>query len=234
MKYLKADFHTHSSDDPRDEIAYSAESLIDAAAAKGIEVLALTCHGARIYDPYLAEYARHRGILLIPGIEANINGCHVLILNPDEEQARASTYEDLRRLGPRNAAIIAPHPFYPAGSAVQQDLIRNADVFHAVEISGFYFLGVNFNRKAERVARKLNLPLVGNSDTHVLPYVDNVHTRILAEPAIESVIEALRSGRVEVVAAPRPLRDVANMMRFAVEQFVRDRQKVRQNGGLYS
>jgi predicted metal-dependent phosphoesterase TrpH len=225
MNWLKADFHSHSADDPRDEIAYSAESLIEQAANAGIQILAITCHERLVYDPYLAEYARRRGLLLIPGIESHINGRHLLILNPDPEQASARTFDELRALGPRNAALIAPHPFFPGGCSLMDALVPNIDLFHAIEFSSFYFLGINFNRKAVDVARKHRLPLVGNSDTHVLPYCDSTCTWIQAKPEVDDVIAAIREGRVRLETRPRPMSAVADMFRFSLAQAWRDRRK---------
>ena len=42
MAELKADFHTHSADDPRDDLSHSTEVLLDAAAQLNFRVLALT------------------------------------------------------------------------------------------------------------------------------------------------------------------------------------------------
>lgn len=215
---LKADFHCHTSDDPLDRIAYSAEMLIDAVAAHDFSVLAISCHEALVYNAYLASYARHRGILLIPAIEACVEGKHVLILNPDEEQARATTFEGLRRLGRRDAAIIAPHPYYPLRTALGRALERNIDLFDAIEYSTLYLPGVNPNRRAARVARRHGLPMVGNSDCHALPYCDSTHTWVESEPTVEGVIEAIRAGRVEVATRPRPLRFVAQMLWFSASE----------------
>ena len=80
---LKADFHMHTKDDPQDYkfVRHSAEELIDHAASLKFQVLSITNHDKITYSPYLREYAAHRGILLLPGAEATIEGKHVLIIN---------------------------------------------------------------------------------------------------------------------------------------------------------
>jgi len=202
-RVLKADFHTHSADDPRDALRYSTEMLIDAVAARGVEVLALTLHEWFERSPRLERYAERKGVLLLPALEQNVEGCHILILNPDAEQARACTFADLRALGRRNAAIIAPHPYYPLGSCLGAKLIENIDMFDAIEYCTLYTRGINWpNRRAERVARRHGLPMVGTSDTHSLPYTDSTHTLVTGEKSIEGVIEAIRAGRVELVTRP--------------------------------
>lgn len=215
MERLKADFHTHTSDDPYDPIDHSAETLIIAAAARGVQVLAITCHCALAYDAYLAEFARRRGILLIPGIEMSIEGKHVVILNPHATHLKAKTFEDLRAAGPQDAAIIAPHPYYPGRASLHGKLAAYIDVFHAIEFSCFYTWGVGFNGKAKRAAKRFGLPMVGNSDTHVMPYHDTTFTWVEADANVDSVIAAIREGRVEVETRRRPLKAIFSMILYS-------------------
>lgn len=223
MRRLKADFHTHTSDDDRDQIHHSAEMLIDEAAEKQLDVLAITNHCSVAHSPYLAEYAHRRGILLIPGIEALIEGRHLLILNPDAEQARASTFDELRRMGRRDAVFIAPHPYFPTDRSLKEKLIENIDLFDAAEYHTFYVRGLNFNRKLVRVAREHRLPLVGNSDTHVIPYEDSTYTLVEAEPRLQAVLQAIREGRVEVLTRPRPFVHLLKMIRHSLNDFLNAR-----------
>jgi len=203
-RVMKADFHTHSADDPRDALRYSTEMLIDAAAARGVEVLALTLHEWFDPCPRLERYAAQRGILLLPAIEQNVEGCHIVLINPDTEQAQACTFADLRALGRRDAAFIAPHPYYPLGSCLGAKLVQNIDLFDAIEYCTLYARGINWpNRRAARTARRHGLPLVGTSDSHSLPYADSTHTLITGEKTVEGIVEALREGRVELVTTPR-------------------------------
>lgn len=226
---LKADFHTHTSDDPLDEIDHSAEMLIDAVAARGFDVLAISNHTVMTYDAYLAAYARARGVLLVPAIEADIEGRHVVILNPSTQHIAAQTFADLRRIGRGDAAVIAPHPYYPANTALRRKLAENIDCFDAIEYCAFYLPGLNFpNKKACEVAERHALPMVGNSDTHVFPYVDSTYTWVECESTIESVVEAVRRGKVRVETRPRPIGHVASMLRFSIAQSARDIRKAAQ------
>lgn len=216
MGYLKADVHTHSADDPRDALDFSTEMLIDAASQLNFGVLAVTCHEAWRYSPRLAEYARRRGIVLAPGLEQLVEGKHVLLLNPDAEQAAARTFAELRALGKRDAAIIAPHPFYPSRTSLRRALLDNIDLFDAIEYCTLYFPWLNFNRRAVRVAREYGLPLVGTSDTHALPLCDSTYTWIDGEPSVFGVIEAIRAGRVRLETRPRPLGKGLRMIWYAL------------------
>lgn len=225
IKRLKADLHTHTSDDPRDRVAYSAEMLIDQAHNAGVEVLAITCHEAVVHSSYYEEYARRRDMVLVPAIEQLVEGKHVLILNPSEALEQSRTFEELRANKRKESLIIAPHPFHPMGAALRRQVKKNHDIFDALEYHSFYFSFINPNKTAQRVARRLNLPLIGSSDTHTLPYIDSTYSWIDVEvddqdhlPSVLNIIQALRKGRVETVTRPRPFADGARMFFFTLRQ----------------
>lgn len=211
MTRLKADLHTHTGEDPLDNLGYSAEMLVDAAARLGVRVLAITCHNEVVYTKRLVEYARRYDLLLVPGTEISVEGKHVLLLNPDQEQCSAATFKQLRTLKGRHEAIVAPHPYYPAPTSLRDALVKHIDLFDAIEYCALHVPGINFNRPAVRVARRYGLPLVGSSDTHELPYSDDTFTWIEAQPTVEGVIEAIRTGRVEVATRPMPLARAARV-----------------------
>ena len=75
-RWLKAELHAHCSLDPTDcrICPHSPEELIGRAAELGYRVLAITCHNLDIWTPGLAEYARARGIVLLPGMEVAAEG----------------------------------------------------------------------------------------------------------------------------------------------------------------
>lgn len=228
MERLKADLHTHTADDPFDRIDYSAEMLIDSVAAAGVRVLAITCHELDVYSPYLADYARRRGVLLVPGIEKFIEKKHVLILNPAPEHLSAHTFDEFRAIGRRGAVFIAPHPYYPAPHSLLSDFVRNIDLFDAVEYCSVYFRGANPNRWAERIAKARGLPMIGTSDTHWLPYHDATISHITAEPTVDGVLDAIRAGRVELETKPLPLARAAHAVSDALaglaDEYVRGRR----------
>lgn len=222
MLRLKADLHTHCADDPMDAVGYSAEMLIDAISKLNVNVLAIACHTRVVYNAHLAEYARQRNVLLIPAVELDVDGKHVVVLNPDDEQARATTFAELRRLGRRNAAIFAPHPFYRVRTAAGKRVMEFADIFDALEYSGVYLPIINPNRRAVRVARQLGLPMLGNSDTHMLPYRSHTFSWIEAEEAsIESVIDAIRKGRTSVESRPAAFITVFMMLAYSIRDLIK-------------
>jgi predicted metal-dependent phosphoesterase TrpH len=216
MLRLKADFHTHCADDPFDSVEYSAESLIDAAANLNMTALAITCHLRVAHTKRLSEYAMRRGVLLLPAVELMISGKHVVAINPDAEQADASSFDDLRRLGKRDAAFIAAHPFYPGRTCLGEKLRENIDLFDAVEYCSVYLPFINPNKKAVELARECNLPLAGTSDTHSMPYHCSTHSWVdVEEKSVAGVVDAIRKGRVKVetrFSSPRYIFQIATFL----------------------
>jgi predicted metal-dependent phosphoesterase TrpH len=214
---LHGDFHHHINADPVDGsfVPHSAGELIDRAAAVGLNVLAITCHESVPYDGDATRYARERGVLLIRGMEATVDGHHVLLLNFPEFPPGICTMDDIAAAKTADALVIAPHPFYPSGIAGGETLLAHRTTFDAVEFSGLYTaLTPQFNRRATEYARQARLPVVGNSDTHFLWQLGRTLTCIDAPPEPAAVIQAIRHGRVQLVTRPMSW---VHLTRFIVE-----------------
>ena len=200
---LKVELHTHTSDDPVDPIPYSTFDLIDRAAELEYDALALTLHDKQLDIAPFVEYAAARGIVLIPGIERTIDGRHVLLLNFSSASASVNSFDDLARLKARERGIvIAPHPYYPAASALRGHLNKYGHLFDAVEWNAMFTPLINFNAFAERWARKHGKPMVGNGDVHRLEMLGTTYSLVDAAPNADAICEAILAGRVQVVARP--------------------------------
>jgi predicted metal-dependent phosphoesterase TrpH len=200
---LKADFHTHSREDPHDFIRYTALELIGEAARQGFDVLAITCHNKRIHSAELERYAADLGILLIPGVEAAIEGRHTLLLDMPYTRWKVRTFREVRRRKRDGGLVIAPHPFFPAPKCLRNKLRENLDIFDAIEFSHMYTRTFDFNRRAVEYARRMEMPLVGTSDCHRLWQLGTTYTILDAESkTLEGVFAAIRAGRTRVVTAP--------------------------------
>lgn len=216
-KWLKAELHAHTREDPEDGermVRHSAQDLIDRAAQLGYSVLSITNHNQLFFDPDLESYAQRRGVILIPGVEATLEGRHVLLYNFPEYQPDWKDPETVRRHKAPGRLVVAPHPYFPVKSALRGRLELWQDLFDAVEYSGFYLKGINFNRRAELFALESGLPLVGNSDVHFLFQLGPTYTRIYAERRMESILDAVRQGDVELVSQPAGSSYVARWLLF--------------------
>jgi predicted metal-dependent phosphoesterase TrpH len=197
---LKVELHSHTSDDPHDLIPYSTEDLIDRASSLGYHAIAVTLHDKWLDVQPFRAHAATRGIVLLPGIEREINGRHVLLINFSAAAESVRSFDDLAALRRReNGLVVAPHLFYPKSKGLGRLADRHAALIDAVEVHGFYPLGIDiFNRRARRWAAKFGKPLVGNGDVHRLTQLGSTYSVVDADPTPESICEAIRAGRVEV------------------------------------
>ena len=210
---LKVELHSHSGDDPVDPIPYSTSELIDRAAALGYDALAVTLHDRQLdVRPYI-EYARERGVTLIPGIERTIEGKHVLLLNFRRGAEAVMGFDDLARLREReDGLVIAPHPFFPGTTCLRGRMDEYAGLFDAVEYNAMFTRSLNFNRAAERWAKAHDLPMVGNGDVHRLRQLGTTWSLVDAERDPDAICAAVRAGRVQIHATPlSSLRAAATM-----------------------
>lgn len=213
-RWLRGDFHLHTLDDPRDpHVRHTAFELLDRAAEKGFEVLAFTLHGRQMEDAEIAAYAESRGILLLRGVEQDIEGRHVLLLNFPKRLAESlQTFSDLARLSPaerEGRLIVAAHPFYPGKICLGSKVLEEPSLFDAIEVTSFYNSFWNPNRRAREAAALLGKPLLGNSDTHTLEQFGLTYWEAEAEKTPEGVIRSIKAGRVRVVSRPMSLFETA-------------------------
>ena len=199
---LKIDFHTHTADDPEETIRYSSRELIDKAHCLGFDAICITNHNAVSTNGYLSDYARERDIVLIPGVEIEIRGKHVLVINARKDILEARTFGDVRRLRTPECLVIAPHPYFPGTSSLMGKARRHIDIFDAIEFSWFYHRRINFNTFAVRMAAEYGLPVIGTSDCHRLDRFGQAYSLVKAEKDAGSIVEAVRAGRAEIVASP--------------------------------
>jgi predicted metal-dependent phosphoesterase TrpH len=208
------ELHSHTDFDPLDWVEHSATELIDAAASEGIDVLAITCHRALQWSHSLAAYAESLGVLLIPAVEASIEGKDVLIYGLERFQHPMS-FEQLRELRQTNPEvfIIAPHPFYPGRTCLGKRLSIHQDCFDAIEYCHFYTRQINFNQKAIQAARRLNKPLVGTSDIHFLSQIGKTTTTVtVPEKTFSAISAAIKSGQMEIETKPLEWNELAELL----------------------
>jgi hypothetical protein len=206
LRTLNVELHLHTAHDPLDWIPHSAEAIVRRAAALGLDAVALTHHDLWSDGGERARAAAaDLGVTLVPGIEATLDGgAHVLVLGGGPEIERVRTLAGLRRAKRPEHVVIAPHPFYPGRSSLGPLLEREIDLFDAIEWSHFWSRRFDrWNRRAEAVALRAGLPLVGTSDVHLPDQLGLTFTRVRAAAAAPgAILEAIRAGRVEVVTRP--------------------------------
>ncbi|MBU4502043.1 MAG: PHP domain-containing protein [Nanoarchaeota archaeon] len=227
---LKADLHTHTNYViPKRDSKISPKQLIDFLAARDYDVLAITEHASMkikgkirmIKNPtktyfHFKDYAKKKGILLVPGVETFIEGKEVLLINFKGDATRARTFADVERLKEENVLVMAPHPFYGRGSCLKNKLIENIKIFDAIEHCHFYTSFFNPNKKAIMIAKKYNKPLVASSDAHRISQLNTNFSLIDAEKNVDSVLESIRKNKVGISTRPLPLYQFLSITIWAV------------------
>lgn len=137
-------------------------------------------------------------------MEANIEGRHVLVINPKGPPGKIRTFFDLKRCKEGGSLIIAPHPYFPRSHSLHSSLDQNIEAFDAIEFSHFYNKKINYNPRAVEKARGYGLPLVGTSDAHLLWQLGTTYSLVQAEKNMEGIISAIKQGKVSIMT--RPLR----------------------------
>ena len=201
---LKVELHAHTASDPFDYVTHSTRALIDRASALDYDALAVTLHD-RYYDPSEdRDYAEGKGVLLIAGVERTLDSRHVLLVNFPGECATVRDFADIRELKARypHGLVVAPHAFYPIGSALSGEVDKWADVIDALEVNSMFTSWLNFNSRAERWARAHGKPLVGNTDLHLLAQMGTTYSLVDAPRSADAICDAIRAGRVEVRSTP--------------------------------
>lgn len=193
----------------------------------GFDAIAITNHNAVLQNPDIEAYAEKKGLLLIPGMEADFSNKHVLILDPDfQVNPSGRSLEELSKIKSHENLIIAPHPFYSGFKSLESELLTHIQHFDAIEFVQYYNRHINFNKKAVEIAAQFKKPLIGTSDCHFLWQFGKTFSLVEAEKDIRSIFAAVKSGKIEIVSKPVSLFTMARVMiTFTWRRLFRQRKK---------
>jgi predicted metal-dependent phosphoesterase TrpH len=133
-------------------------------------------------------------ILIIPGIEVSVESGHLIILGIEECPSYPSSIESVIDFArERGGTVIIPHPYRELGLGdIAEDI--GAD---AVEVLNPHATQME-NKKAENLARKINLPCVAGSDAHSLQEMWIAYTKVEARQEVDDILKVIKNGRVKV------------------------------------
>ncbi len=224
---LKVDLHMHSNYIQPWECKHNPKELIDKLIELGFDAACISEHARLNCLGYqkdfpdalktyynFKDYAKSKGLLLLPGVEHKIEGKHVLLVNFTGEISKYRTFDDLKklRLEHKDTIIIAPHPFFYKKMCLMNDLLKNIDLFDAIEYNSFYNIFINPNKKGIETAQKYNKPIIGNSDAHHLMQLNHTYTLIDAEKDVSSIIKAIKSNKVKLITEPLPVNSFCSII----------------------
>lgn len=224
---LKCQFHCHVKGDPLDNIQHSANDLLKHAKKVGFDVVSITCHRKIFFNKNLEKYAKKLGILLIPGIEFEINGKHILCINAHKDIEKVDSYEKLAKYKKdhANSLIIAAHPFFPGKIALKKDLIKNIALFDAIENSFCYTKKINFNKKAQQLAHEHKKPFLSLADCHILPYLDIGYIKVNATKNVIAIIKAIKNHQYQNFTKPQTIFKISKILAQMYSLHLKPRRK---------
>jgi hypothetical protein len=191
MPSYRVELHSHCKGDPVDSyLNHTLFQHIDRAKEVGLDAIAVTWHRGICDRPEAVAYARERGVLFIPGMEADMEGQHhLVILNLAEGDLPGTpTWAQLRAL--------RQHP-----CCLGRVMNSHADCIDAVEWCGLHIQWlpgrVNPNLRAARWAHQHHKTLIACSDAHTLRDIGiNASTVEAEDLSIDSICAGIRAGRV--------------------------------------
>jgi predicted metal-dependent phosphoesterase TrpH len=201
----RVELHSHCQGDPVDShLSHTVYELIDHAKEVGLDAIAVTWHRKICADAAAFEYARQKGVLLIAGMEADVERKHVVVLNVvDGDLSGEPTWAQVRALRARKpeVLILAPHPFYPHPTCIGRTMDEHVECIDAVEWCAIHVNWlpgrVNPNLRAARWAQQHGKTLIACSDAHTLRAIGtNASTVEARELSIASIFEGIHAGRV--------------------------------------
>ena len=197
------DLHMHTSHSW--DCATDPEALLHVARAVGLTAIAVTDHNEISGALACAELAEQYGIQVIVGEEVKTAQGEVIGLFLTERiEPGLSWHETIERIRGQDGLVYVPHPFDRLHTIPDVHLLRETlDDIDAFETYNARLAFDQYNRDAERFARKYNLVEGAGSDAHVPQGLGTAAVHMPAWDDQESFLVALGQG--EILKRPKSL-----------------------------
>ena len=202
--WIVVDLHTHTS--ASHDCRVPPALLLEHAEAEGLGAIAVTDHNVFSGAEEVAELARGRDIVVIPGEEVKTDAQgEVIGLFLREQIPRGMSFGDtIAAIKAQGGLVYLPHPFdrmhaIPDPATLHREL-GQIDVF---EVYNARLLFETYNDEALRFARKYNLTMGAGSDAHVLQGVGTGALRMRAFDGPDEFLLSLRTA--EILRRPKSL-----------------------------
>lgn len=190
---MKIDMHVHSrySEDGSAEI----EEIIRAAKRKGLDGIAITDHNTIDGWDEAIRLGKKYGIIVVRGEEVSSKEGHILAYGISHKIEKGmSADETVKEIKQAGGVAVAAHPFR-VSNGVGGNVVRhiNFDCVEAINSWSPPYI----NRKAEKLAKSLGLPVTGGSDAHRTDDIGRAYTVFPDDVKSEyDVIKSMKQGRV--------------------------------------
>ncbi|MBC7460228.1 MAG: PHP domain-containing protein [Thermoleophilia bacterium] len=197
------DLHMHTSHSW--DCATDPEALLHVAREVGLTAIAVTDHNEISGALEAARYADEYGIQVIVGEEVMTAQGEVIGLFLTERiEPGLSWHETIARIRAQDGLVYVPHPFDRLHTIPDVHLLRDTlDDIDAFEVYNARLPFDQYNRDAERFARKYNLVEGAGSDAHVTQGLGTAAVHMPAWDDKESFLLALGQG--EILKRPKSL-----------------------------
>ena len=197
------DLHMHTSHSW--DCATDPAALLHVAREVGLTAVAVTDHNEISGALACAELADEYGIQVIVGEEVKTSQGEVIGLFLTERIEPGLTWhETIARIREQDGLVYVPHPFDRLHTIPDVHLLRDTlDEIDAFETYNARLPFEQYNRDAERFARKYNLVEGAGSDSHVVQGLGTAAVHMPAWDDKESFLLALGQG--EILKRPKSL-----------------------------
>ena len=197
------DLHMHTSHSW--DCATDPEALLHVARQVGLTAVAVTDHNEISGALACAELAEEYDIQVIVGEEVKTAQGEVIGLFLTERiEPGLSWHETIERIRAQDGLVYVPHPFDRLHTIPDVHLLRDTlDEIDAFETYNARLAFEQYNRDAERFARKYNLIEGAGSDAHVVQGLGTAAVHMPAWDDRESFLVALGQG--EILKRPKSL-----------------------------
>ena len=200
---LACDLHVHTNYSKDGES--SVEEILRQAEREGLDAIVISDHDT--VEGAKKALTLPSTVLVIPGIEVSTKQGHLLVLGVTDIIPAGldvvATVDIAHRLG---GLCILPHPYHVWRHGVARRKKAGMNVVDAVEAFNSRYIVGSANRKAGRIAERLEKPCVGGSDAHNARFVGYGRTFVEAEPDMQAIFAAIRAGKVNYGGRQTPLR----------------------------
>jgi predicted metal-dependent phosphoesterase TrpH/glycosyltransferase involved in cell wall biosynthesis len=202
--WIVVDLHMHTS--WSSDCATDPAALVDHAIAHGLGAIAVTDHNVFGGALEVAELARGRDLIVIPGEEIKTDGQgEVIGLFLTQEIPRGLSFADtLSAIREQGGIVYVPHPFDRMHTIPDPaTLHRHLGEIDVLEVYNARLLFEAYNDEALRFARKYRLLQGAGSDAHVLQGVGTGALRMRRFEGPDEFLLSLRTA--EVLRRPKSL-----------------------------
>ncbi len=170
------------------------EEIIHYAKKRKLDGLSITDHNT---IEGAIKLAKKNQITIIPGLEIEASGCHILGLNLTTIiPPKLSIPETVQKIHNEGGVAIIAHPGAILKTRSQQETTQesNIDAVETINSASFPFsLSTYLSR---RLAERMKLPQTGGSDAHHAAEIGTAFTLVDSESNPDDIAEAIRKGAI--------------------------------------